>query len=77
LYILILLQRVTYSVIVKRKEWALRLMDWVYISVLPQAREVEFKDGQNTIDMSPTTFPKTITRERAIITDSVQVLVAQ
>jgi hypothetical protein len=56
---------------VKRQEWALKLMDWVYTSVLPQAREVEFKDSQNTVDMSPTTFPKTIIRERAIITGSV------
>ena len=63
--------------IVKRQEWALKLMDWVYTSALPQAREVEFKDGQNMIDMSPTTFQKTIIRERAIITGSVQGLVAQ
>ena len=62
---------------VKRQGWALKLMDWVYTSVLPQAREVEFKDDQNTIDMSPTTFPKTIIREWAIITGSVQGPVAQ
>lgn len=56
---------------VKRQEWALKLMDWVYTSVLPQAREVEFKGGQNMIDMSSTTFPKKIIREGAIITGSV------
>jgi len=52
-------------------------MDWVYTSVLPQAREVEFKGGQNMIDMSSTTFLKTIIRERAIITGFVQDLLAQ
>ena len=62
---------------VKRQEWALKLVDWVYTSVLPQAREVEFIGDQNMIDMSPTTFPKTIIRRRAIIASSVQGLLAQ
>ena len=30
---------------VKRQEWALKLMDWVCMSVLPQASEVELEDG--------------------------------
>lgn len=60
---LTLLQRVLYLMMVKRQEWALNLMEWVYTLVLPQAREVEFEDGQITIDMSPTTFQRRLSEK--------------